>query len=140
MITVTQEPLSWEMLRYWKRTHPEELGCPRPAPIFVARRDGRVVGFAVLDADPIYTVPVVGLFADNLWIGLRLCDAMEDFLARAGFDFYLFGIDPHLNYGFLRIIERLGLSERIMVDTSGRVWFKRVPKSGSPRVSLAAVA
>lgn len=140
MITVAQEPLSWELLRYWKRTHPEELGCPRPAPIFVARRDTRIVGFAVLDADPIYTVPVVGLFADNIRIGMKLCDALEEFLVKAGFDFYLFGIDPHLNYGFLRIVEKAGMCERIMVDTSGRVWFKRVPKSPSQRFQLAAVA
>lgn len=139
---VMQEPLSWELLRYWKRTHGEEgPQCVRPAPIFVARCKGRVRGFAALGANPIYSFPVIEpLFADNFRVCMKLVDAMESFLTKAGFPYHLFWVDPEKNYAFLRIVERAALGERLMVDDLGRVWFKQTLPRGRPRGDLRLVA
>lgn len=119
------EPLSWDVLDYWRAKHPDDgPSCMRPAPIIVARRDGRVVGFGALGANisEEWPGPIIRpLFADNIWIGLRILRALEDEIELQGeacYYFYTKGI-------LVQEAIRMGRWTRLMDDEHGRTWFSR---------------
>ena len=129
-ITINVEPLSWEVLAYWITKHPDDgPAAILPAPIVVARRpSGEVVGFGALNTEHTMQlkVPVVApLYADNIRIGIRIGERLEQEIAKIGEPYYLFWVNADRNYDFIGAIDKVGACTRLWTTEANDVWYRR---------------
>jgi hypothetical protein len=125
-LLIANEPLSWELLDYWKAS-----GLPpcsvRAAPIVVARREEKIVGFAALGRDPGagYGAVIEPLVSNTFHVGVKVLDEMERLLWSAGVRRYAVYLNEYTKKDWQKQVERVGLFERLGQDESGAMWYAR---------------
>lgn len=127
-MTVQNEPLSWELVDFWRKHGEEHLCAVDELPIVVARdAGGRIRGFAALRSsqtgvpDRAIVEPVV---ATTLHTALAVMDEMEKLLREAGYLGYIFYTTDQSPAGFAEQVRRCGVFREL--STSRDVcWFTR---------------
>lgn len=127
LMTVRVEPLTWEVLDYWKAS-----GLPYGPTItgtsVVSRsREGNINGFAVIGNHPDAQVKLLiePLIADNGKIAVRVIDKLEELLISKGipgYGFYVAKDHPWLRQ--VRRLEKMGIMHRLG-ETEDCEWFCR---------------
>lgn len=95
-------------------------------PTVIARREGKPIGFiSTLPSKVAVSVGKLVVQETNrpLIIAMRLAEAYEVVLRRAGIKTYLFPVDRK-RPDFLAIVEKLGEAKRVRESTSN-IWFER---------------
>lgn len=128
-MSVKSEPLSWEVLDYWKASG-LSFSASVPGSTFVSRdKAGKVNGFVALSnrQDTALRLILEPLIADNGPIVVRLVDKLEAWMIKLGLPGYVFFADPaDLKWAkqLTRMVE-LGIFVRLGEQKSGPVWYGR---------------
>ena len=124
---VKSEPLSWELLDFW-RASGLEAGPIIPGTLVVSRdKEGAIDGFAAIGNHPdaMVKLTIEPLVAKSGPIALKVIDCLESLLLAKGMPGYAFYVEKGSKW--LKQIERLakeGIFHKLGDDES-HVWYAR---------------
>lgn len=126
-LNIGHEPLSWELLDFWKAS-----GLPpcavRAAPIVVARRNEKIVGFAALGREPEngYAAVIEPLIASSFHVGVKIMDEMEKLLWSVGIKRYAFYTNEYTHKNWRNAVATSEVVTKLGEDESGAIWYSRI--------------
>ena len=128
-MTVQIEPLTWEVLDYWKASG-LPYGDVHPNPMFISRKDdGSINGLLALSRDSSIRVVVVApLIAARGATMFKLVDALEKVLAEKGlyrYSFYLNASSPDYYIKQVKELAADGVLQYLGTSDTGAEWYER---------------
>ncbi len=124
------EPLSWEVLDYWKASGLPFSASVPGATVVYRKADGSVGGIAALSnrQDTALSLVLEPLVADSGPIAVKVIDCLEAWMISKGLPGYVFWVDDD-NESYRKVIEKLteqGIFKRLGKTQSGKAhWYGR---------------